>query len=230
MEGGGEGGGEGGAGCRKRGEVVRSGQNEAELRAGDGGARGDDDEGEAGVGGGALEAMPRGGRGAAPIGFGSAAEIEDDEGEVGVAGEKIGGAERFGESATAHPHEVGEGVGGERGRIEGVVAVDQGDAEGGGAGDGEELAEEELAAATRGLADDLGDGAQRESTGGSIEGGDTGGQNAAGRFREGWEALGEEMAERGQRSRRGRHDGNRCGGRRVMQRAAGGGGRPSRLE
>ena len=209
---------------------MRSGKNEAELRAGDGGARGDDDEGEAGVGGGALEAMPRGGRGAAPVGFGSAAEIEDDEGEVGVAGEKIGGAERFGEGATAHPHEVGEGVGGERGRIEGVVAVDQGDAEGRGAGDGEELAEEELAAATRGLADDLGDGAQRESTGGGVEAGDTGGQNAAGRFGEGWEALGEEMAERGQRSGRGRHDGSRCGGRRVMQRAAGGGGRPSRLE
>ncbi len=136
LEGGGESGGERGAGCRKRGEVVRSGKNEAESRAGNGWAGRDDDEGKAGVGGGALEAMPRGGRGAAPVGFGSAAEIEDDEGEVGVAGEKIGGAERFGEGATAHPHEVGEGVGGERGRIEGVVAVDERDAEGGGAGDG----------------------------------------------------------------------------------------------
>lgn len=196
-----EGGREGGALGGEGGDGVRGVEDEAELGARDGGTRCEDDEGEVGGLDGPLETIPVRAGDAAEVGRGGVAEIEDDEAEVGIAREEIGGLEgegrRSGIGRTTDPEKMGEEIGRKRIGIEGVGGVDQADARAGGTGDGEELAEEELAAAARGGADDFGDGAEREAAaGGVVNRRETGGEGAPGRPRGGGEALREQMPER----------------------------------
>lgn len=188
--------GESGAFPFEGGDVVDGAEFEAHLCARHGGARGRDDQREVGGLHGTLQPVPLLGGESPQIGGGRAAEIEDDEAEIGVPGKEIGGVERGGGAGAAHPYEMGEQIAGKRRRVERVGAVDQRDAGAGGARDDEQLAEQQLTAATGPGADDFRNGAQWQPAGGVIEGRDPRGQQLARRARRDRKALGEEMPER----------------------------------
>lgn len=189
----------------ERGGGVRSGELKAQLGAGDGGAGRLHDQREIGGLDGALQPIPLRTGNAPEIGGGRASEIENDEPEVGVAGEQVGGLQRGRRAGAAHPDEMGEQVGGKRSRVERIRAVDQREPRAGGTGGGEQLPEQQVAAATRRCTDDLGDGAERESAGRLVDGRDAGGQRAARRTGCGRKTLGEQMPERRELGVRGGH-------------------------
>src|SRR5688572_24293447 len=130
-----------------RAESVRGGEFEPQSHAGHEGEGREDEASHHGGLDGALQPVPRGRGYAAELGEDGVTQVEDDETEIGVASEKVGGVQGFGGSAGAHPDEVFEKMGRPGGRIEGVAAVNQRDAQALGAHDVQELPEKELAAA-----------------------------------------------------------------------------------
>jgi hypothetical protein len=133
-------------------------------------------------------------------------QVEDDEAEIGVAREQIGGLQRHRQAGAAHPEQVHEQIVRVGGGIEAVGAVDQRDAPACGAGDGEQLREQQVAATARRGADDLGEGAEWQAAGELIDCGELRRQHASRRARRGGKPLGEEMPERRQNLGRGSHE------------------------
>ena len=127
-----------------------------------------------------------------------AGEVERDEVEVGFAGEEVGDGQGVGGGAAADPDEVFEVGGGQRAGIKLIGGVDEGDAGGKGAGGGEELREEKMAAAAGGGADQLGERVAWQAAGGVVDRGDAGGQHAAGGTPGLREARGQHLAEIGE--------------------------------
>ncbi len=74
----------------ERGEWPAGGQGDADFRAFDEGARGEDGEGDGGLLDEALEPVPGAGGDAAQVAHEEGLEVEDDEREVAVAEEEVG--------------------------------------------------------------------------------------------------------------------------------------------
>lgn len=112
----------------------------------------------------ALEAEPGAGGSFAELNGRGEEKVEQHEGESAVVQEHISGFDGFFGVVAADPKEPGEEVILERGGVEGIGGIDQGEPFAGSAGAFQERGNEQGSAGGGAGADDLGDGAFREST------------------------------------------------------------------
>ena len=200
-----------GAVAGEGGEGVGDVEFEAQGGAGHEGAGRDDEQGEFGAFDSALQAIPEWRGDPTQSSQGGVGEIEHHESEVGVAGEEIGYGERGGHVAAAGPDEVfqvGAGVGF---GIETLGGINEGDALAAPTGDGEQLTEQEVGAATGRGGNEFGEGGEGQAAaGGIVERTQAGGQARRGiRPLGGGKAFGEEVPKRSQIGGRGGQGGKR---------------------
>lgn len=199
----------GGAVLVESGQRVTLFEGEAQGGARHEGARGEHEQGEIGAFDGALQAIPERSGHAAQFVRGSGTQIEHDEAEVGIAGKEVGDGEGGGGGAAARPDEVLQ-VGGRMGLgVEAVGGVNQRDALPGLARDGEQMAEQEVAAAAGRGAHAFGQSGERKATAGEvIDRRQVRAQAGSGRPGSGRKARGDEVPKRRQRWSGRRNDGD----------------------